>query len=83
MTNFIFVESSRHIYSFKREFEKRISVTVRNAQGYKIIQRLYSGHCRSQIADFQSVDHSKSKNQQKKDLSKAEAHINKLEKKWN
>ena len=46
---------------------------------YKTIQMLHSGKCRSQAADFQSLDHYGYKINRKKDI-KIEADINKLEK---
>lgn len=60
-------------------FEKRIPNTVRKMKQYKTIQILYSGKCRSQTADFQSLDHYGYKINRKKDI-KIEADINKLEK---
>ena len=60
-------------------FEKRIPNTVRKMKQYKTIQILYSGKCRSQTADFQSLDHYGHKINRKKDI-KIEADINKLEK---
>ena len=60
-------------------FEKKIPNTVRKMKQYKTIQMLYSGKCRSQTADFQSLDHYGYKINRKKDI-KIEADINKLEK---
>ena len=46
---------------------------------YKTIQMLYSGKCKFQTADFQSLGHYKYKINRKKDI-RIEADINKLEK---
>ena len=60
-------------------FKKRMPNTVRKMKQYKTIQMLYSGKCKFQTADFQSLDHYKYKINRKKDI-KIEADINKLEK---
>lgn len=60
-----------------------MTVTVKNAQKYKTGQRLNSGGCRFQVADFQNLDHPEHKINNKKDIITVTEYINKLEEKKN
>lgn len=61
------------------DLRKKDSKYSEENEEYKTIQMLHSGKCRSQAADFQSLDHYGYKVNRKKDI-KIEADINKLEK---
>lgn len=60
-----------------------MTITVKNTQKYKTSQRLNSGGCRFQVADFQSLDHPEHKINSKKAIITVTEDINKLEEKKN